>query len=147
MYTERETDSGGMQIERIIKAPQGTSCRREALWGLEHLSPISWQLGRDRFRDSDKSISNVREALNKFRDLRQPFSDTSSKPPSWFTNTGTISSKLRKVTLESFRISVVNHTLGESIIDMYVRKNKSSIQRPIASHLQEEAAVKSPVMK
>ena len=37
--------------------------------------------------------------------------------------------------------------LGESIIDMYVRPNKSSIQRPMASHLQEEAAVNSPIVK
>ena len=53
-------------------------------WSLEHHPPISWQLGRDRLRDSDKSISNVREALSKFRDLRQHISDTFSKHQSHF---------------------------------------------------------------
>ena len=102
-----------MQIEQIIKAPQGTSCKEEALRSLDHHPPISQQLGRDRLRDSDKSISNVREALNKFRDL------LASLSPSWFTNIGTIANKLRKVTLEGFHISVIKHALGESIIDMY----------------------------
>ena len=66
--------------------------------------------------------------------------------PSWFTNIGTIASKLCKVSLERFHISMVNHALGETVIDMYIRPDRSIIHRPMASHLHEEAAVDSPIM-
>ena len=45
------------------------------------------------------------------------------------------------MSLERFHISVVSHALGETIIDMFIRPDRSIMHRPMASHLHEEAAV------